>query len=92
MRDLVYQSHIRIQDANSKKVEIVKNYNVCQVTNAAASKRNPIIQYQSTKPGVYQEMDFMEVKSGKLGHKYLLVFIETFSGWPETFPQKLETV
>lgn len=33
----------------------------------------------------------MEVKPGKFGYKYLLVFIETFSGWPEAFPTKHET-
>ena len=35
-------------------------------------------------------MDFTEVKLGKYGYKYLLVFIDTFSGWVEVFPTKRE--
>jgi hypothetical protein len=27
------------------------------------------------------EVDFTKVKPGKFGYKYLLVFIDTFSGW-----------
>ena len=34
----------------------------------------------------------MEVKPGKFGYKYLLVFVDTFSGWTEAFPTKHETV
>jgi hypothetical protein len=47
---------------------------------------------KGTQPIVYQEMDFIEVKPGKFGYKYLLVFIDTFSGWIETSPTKHETV
>ena len=36
-------------------------------------------------------MDFTEVKPGKYGYKYLLVFIDTFSGWVEAVPTKRET-
>jgi transposase InsO family protein len=31
------------------------------------------------------------VKPGRYGHRYLLVLIDTFSGWVEAFPTKLET-
>ena len=34
---------------------------------------------------------FTEVKPGKYGYKYLLVFVDTFSGWVEAFPTKQET-
>lgn len=40
---------------------------------------------------MYWEVDFTEVKSGKYGYKYLLVFIDTFSGWMEAFPAKHKT-
>lgn len=33
----------------------------------------------------------MEVKPGKYGYKYLLVFVDTFSGWVEAFPTKQKT-
>jgi hypothetical protein len=34
------------------------------------------------------EVDFTEVKPGRYGYKYLLVLIDTFSGWVEAFPTK----
>ena len=36
-------------------------------------------------------MDFREVNPAKYGNKYLLVFIDTFSGWVEAYPTKKET-
>lgn len=36
-------------------------------------------------PGTHWEVDFTEIKPGKYGVKYLLVFIDTFSGWVEAF-------
>jgi len=40
--------------------------------------------------GAYWEVDFTEIKPGKYDYKYLLVFIDTFSGWVEAFPTKQE--
>lgn len=40
---------------------------------------------------MYWEVDFTEIKPGKYGQKYLLVLIDTFSGWMEAFPAKHET-
>jgi transposase InsO family protein len=37
------------------------------------------------------EVDFTEVKPGRYGYRYLLVLIDTFSGWVEAFPTKRET-
>lgn len=37
-------------------------------------------------------MDFTEVSKGKYGYKYLLIFIDTCSGWIEAFPTKHKTV
>jgi hypothetical protein len=42
-------------------------------------------------PGRSWEVDFTEVKPGRYGYKYLLVLIDTFSGWVEAFPTKRET-
>ena len=80
MQDLVCQSHIRIRDANLKKAEFVKNSKACQLNNASANEKNPSTWYWGTKPRVYCETDFMEVNPGKFGYKYLLVFIDIFSG------------
>ena len=43
------------------------------------------------RPGTHWEIDFTEVKPGQYGYKYLLVFVDTFSGWVEAFPTKHET-
>lgn len=74
-----------------KIAKIVKNYKACQLTNAVDNEKNPGTQYQSNKPGVYQEMDFKEEKAGKFQYKYLVIFIDTFSGRTETIPTKHET-
>jgi hypothetical protein len=39
-------------------------------------------------PGRSWEVDFTEVKPGRYGYSYLLVLIDTFSGWVEAFPTK----
>ena len=36
-------------------------------------------------------IDFTEVRPGKHGYRYLLVLVDTFSGWVEAFPTKGET-
>ena len=43
------------------------------------------------QPAVYWEVGFTEVKPGKYGYKYLLVFVDIFSGWVETLPTKKVT-
>jgi hypothetical protein len=91
MQDLVYLSHIRIRDANLKIAKIVKNCKACQLTNVVDNKKNPSTRYWSIKPGIYWEMDFLEIKPGEFRYKYLLVFIDTFSEWTEAFPTKHET-
>ena len=39
---------------------------------------------------VLWEFHFTEVKPTHYGNKYLLVFVDTFSGWTEAFPNKRE--
>jgi transposase InsO family protein len=46
---------------------------------------------QGRVPGRSWEVDFTEVKPGRYGYRYLLVLIDTFSGWVEAFPTKRET-
>lgn len=61
------------------------------LTNATPHPLNPGSCLRGTKPGTYWEIDFTEIKPGKFGYNYLLVFIDTFSEWTETFPVKHET-
>ena len=45
---------------------------------------------RGTKLGAQWKVNFTEVKPGKYDYKYLLVFIDTFSGWVEAYPTKHE--
>ena len=72
--------------------EIIEQCKVCQQVNAYAAKGEQGKTPRGEPPGVYWEVDFTEVKPGKYGYKYLLVFVDTFSGWVEAFPTKQETV
>ena len=42
------------------------------------------------EPRIYWEIDFTEMKLGKYGHRYMLVCVDTFSGWVEAFSTKHE--
>ena len=70
---------------------IVKNCVPCAMTNAGHSRYAPGRRLGGDRPGAYWEVDFTEVKPAKYGNKYLLVFIDTFSGWVEAYPTKKET-
>ena len=43
-------------------------------------------RYQGEEPGQHWELDFTEVRPGKYGYCYMLVPVDTFSGWVEAFP------
>lgn len=40
---------------------------------------------QGKQASVFWEVDFTEVKPGNYGYKYLLFFVDTFSGWVGAF-------
>ena len=46
---------------------------------------------RGTHPRTYFTVDFTDVKPGKYGYKYLLVFIDTLFGCTEAYPTKHET-
>lgn len=46
---------------------------------------------RGTTPGVFEEIDFTELRPRRYGHKYLLVLVDTFSGCTEAFTTKGET-
>ncbi|XP_050842916.1 uncharacterized protein LOC127061041 [Serinus canaria] len=56
-------------------------------------KNNPIVRKQiqlgrlqtGAEPGDYWQLDFSELPRVQ-GYKYVLVYVCTFSGWPEAFP------
>ena len=70
--------------------EIVSKCQACALPNAGHHKKAPRKQLRGEWPGAYWEVNFTEVKPAKYGNKYLLVLIDTFSGWVEAFPTKKE--
>ena len=91
LQNLMQQAGIRIKGVQNKIEQIVKSCRVCKLTNAGYSKWESGNRLRGDRPGAYWEVDFTEVKPGKYGYKYLLVFVDTFSGWVEAFPTKRET-
>ncbi|XP_036174040.1 protein NYNRIN-like [Myotis myotis] len=71
--------------------EVVKQCKACQLVNIHPSQVGAGQRLRGDRPGSYWEVDFTEVKPARYGYKYLLVFIDTFSGWVEAFPTKRET-
>ena len=83
-------SKVYIMDLRFWAKEIVGECKVCQQVNAYAAKSKQGKRPRG-EPGVYWEVDFTEVKPGKYGYKYLLVFVDTFSECVGAFPTKQET-
>ena len=48
-------------------------------------------RYRGEEPGQHWEIDFTGVRPGKYGYRYLLVLVDSFSGWVEAFPATGET-
>nr|XP_059859231.1 uncharacterized protein LOC132419261 [Delphinus delphis] len=71
--------------------QIVQECVPCQQVNVHKGKLETGKRLRGDRPGTYWEVDFTEVRPGRYGNKYLLVFIDTFSGWIEAFPTKKET-
>ncbi|XP_078293651.1 uncharacterized protein LOC132687086 [Panthera onca] len=91
MEDLIRHAKIIIKDSRAKIKQTVASCHACRLTNATTHGSNPRTQLRGDRPGIYWEVDFTEVRPGKYGYKYLLVFVDTFSGWTEAFPTKHET-
>jgi hypothetical protein len=70
-------------------MDLVEQCDVCQQVNAYAAKQGK--RPKGEQPGVYLKVNFIEVKPGKYGYTYLLVFMDTFSRWVEAFTTKQET-
>lgn len=91
LKQLIKSSKYCVQDLHTTTKQVVEACQACTMTNAARPFKEPGKRMRGDRPGVYWEVDFTEVKPGKYGNKYLLVFIDTFSGWVEAFPTKSET-
>lgn len=70
---------------------LIENCHACALTNAGSNKTQGGKRLRGDRPRTYWEVDFTEVKPAKYGNKYLVVFVDTFSGWVKAFPTKRET-
>ena len=77
MEDLIRYAKIIFKDSRAKIEQIVASCHACQLTNATTHGSNAGIRLREDRPGAYWEIDFTEVRPGKYGYKYLLVFTDT---------------
>ena len=65
---------------------------LCQLNNPQGARRPQLaqpIQRRGAYPGEDWQMDFTQMPVSQ-GYKYLLVMIESFTGWIEGFPTRTE--
>jgi transposase InsO family protein len=90
-KDLLRNTHLKVLNLRPLNDSIVTKCLSCRLTNTKSVPKGQGTRLRDSKPGSHWEMDFTEIKPGKYGYKYLLVLVDTFSGWTEAFPTKHET-
>lgn len=89
--ELVNSSQYYVQRLPDLAQEVVQNCQACALVNP---NRPPSLhgkRLRGDRPGAHWEVDFTEITPARYGNKYLLVFVDTFSGWVEAFPTRSET-
>jgi ribonuclease HI len=90
--DLLTSAQLRFPNQTIAVRQIVEDCASCTIMKPGRREGHHTgTRERGRAPGRSWEVDFTEVKPGKFGYKYLLVFIDTFSGWVEAFPTKKET-
>ncbi|ERE68095.1 Integrase, catalytic core containing protein, partial [Cricetulus griseus] len=80
-----------IHNPNALIQQITSTCTPCAKVNTGRFKLPEGTRVRGERPGTNWEVDFTEIRPGSFGNRYLLVFIDTFSGWTEAFPTKHET-
>jgi hypothetical protein len=91
LKEIVKSSTYYVIKLSNVAKEIINKCEACALTNAGHHKNAPGRGLRGDWPGTYWKVDFTDVKPAKYGNKYLLVFIDTFSGWVKAFPTEKET-
>ena len=91
MADKVRQSKVTFRKMQHTIKNSVSSCKACQLSNTHNTAKHPGSRLWDKRLAAYWDVDFTEIKLEKYGYKYLLVFVDTFSGWTETFPTKTET-
>lgn len=89
--DLIRKSHLKIFGLRPKLNQVINECKACKLVNTKHGSMQTGTRMRGSKPGINWEIDFTEIKPGMYGYKYLLVFIDTFSGWTEAYPTKHKT-
>ncbi|XP_058381354.1 LOW QUALITY PROTEIN: uncharacterized protein LOC131394103, partial [Diceros bicornis minor] len=89
--EIIQASPYQVPDLKKTAEEVYKNCRACALTDAAVSKCSTGHRLRGNRPGAFWEIDFTEIRPARYGNKYLLVFVDTFSGWVEAFPTRKET-
>lgn len=71
--------------------KVTESCKACAQVNPGRTMIGQGVRPRGHRPDIHWEIDFTEIKPGIYGYKYLLVFVDTFSGWVEAFPTKHET-
>ena len=72
--------------------QVVSSCPTCRLNNPQGTRRPQLaqpVQRRGAYPGEDWQMDFTQMPVSQ-GYKYLLVMIDTFSGWIEGFPTRTE--
>ena len=87
---LFQTARLRFRQHQTTVKNIVHACEACQQMRPG-KEQHAGLRYRGEGPGQHWEIDFTEVRPGKYGYRYLLVLVDTFSGWVEAFPTKGET-
>ncbi|XP_037678191.1 protein NYNRIN-like [Choloepus didactylus] len=73
--------------------EVSRRCHVCAQVNPShvSTPATPGHRLRGQLPGEQWEIDFTELPPGPGGYKYLLVLVDTFSGWVEAYPTRSES-
>ncbi|XP_063138728.1 uncharacterized protein LOC134485562 [Rattus norvegicus] len=93
MKTLLDREEINLCFLNRDKAiqKVTESCKACAQVNLGRTMIGQGVCPRGYRPDIHWEIDFTEIKPGIYGYKYLLVFIDTFSGWVEAFPTKHET-
>lgn len=93
MQELLKEQPFSLTASENKRLteQVAKNCQACQVVNAHPSQTSDGKRLKGNRPGQFWEVNFTEIKPAKYGLRFLLVFVDTFSGWVEAYPTRRET-
>lgn len=90
LKELLHGAQYKIFRVGDLIGQIVASCPICQVVNSQGTNKDLETRIIRQCTGVNWEVDVTEIEPGKYGFKYLLVYVDTFSGWLEAYLTKKE--